>query len=191
MSTFTDLKKDLDSLFNPGSVAVIGASNTMGKWGFKSGRDVDKFSDTDYRVGSTGAPIVLDYTLGYIEAEVMKSTDVGTHTIFVGRVIDSDVVAQGEPMTYAFYHKVRKGKTPKRAATYMKEDTDETEPGPRPVGVDENTQKYRCTVCGYVYDPEKGDSDGGIEPGTSFTDLPDDWVCPVCGVGKDRFEPVN
>jgi len=48
--------------------------------------------------------------------------------------------------------------------------------------------KYVCTLCGYVYDPEKGDPDEGIEPGTKFEDLPDDWYCPVCGAGKDDFE---
>jgi rubredoxin len=48
-------------------------------------------------------------------------------------------------------------------------------------------EKYQCTVCGYVYDPETGDSDGGIKPGTPFVNLPDDWVCPVCGAGKDTF----
>jgi len=52
-------------------------------------------------------------------------------------------------------------------------------------------QKYRCTVCGYVYDPARGDPDGGIETGTSFGDLPGDWVCPICGVGKDMFEKVD
>ena len=49
-------------------------------------------------------------------------------------------------------------------------------------------EKYKCTVCGYVYDPEKGDPDSGIKPGTLFEELPDDWVCPVCGAGKDKFE---
>lgn len=49
-------------------------------------------------------------------------------------------------------------------------------------------QKYICTVCGYVYDPEEGDPDGGIEPGTPFEDIPDDWVCPVCGATKEQFE---
>ncbi len=48
--------------------------------------------------------------------------------------------------------------------------------------------KYVCQVCGYVYDPANGDPDNGIEPGTSFEDLPDDWTCPVCGVSKDEFE---
>ena len=50
--------------------------------------------------------------------------------------------------------------------------------------------KYICTVCGYEYDPEVGDEDAGIAPGTSFDSLPDDWLCPVCGVGKDMFEKV-
>ena len=48
--------------------------------------------------------------------------------------------------------------------------------------------RYRCTVCGYVYDPEKGDPDTGVNPGTSFKSLPEDWVCPLCGAAKDVFE---
>jgi rubredoxin len=48
--------------------------------------------------------------------------------------------------------------------------------------------KYECSVCGYVYDPEEGDPDNGINPGTAFEDLPDDWTCPVCGASKDQFE---
>ena len=51
--------------------------------------------------------------------------------------------------------------------------------------------KYVCTVCGYVYDPEVGDPDNNINPGTSFQDIPEDWVCPLCGVGKDMFEPLK
>ena len=51
--------------------------------------------------------------------------------------------------------------------------------------------KYKCTVCGYIYDPEKGDPDGGIKPGTPFKDIPDDWVCPICGAAKDQFEQVE
>ena len=51
--------------------------------------------------------------------------------------------------------------------------------------------KYVCKICGYIYDPEVGDPDGGIAPGTAFEDIPEDWVCPVCGVGKDMFSPVE
>lgn len=50
--------------------------------------------------------------------------------------------------------------------------------------------KWECSVCGYIYDPEVGDENGNIAPGTAFEDLPDDWVCPQCGVGKDMFEKL-
>lgn len=48
--------------------------------------------------------------------------------------------------------------------------------------------KYKCLICGYIYDPDHGDPDNGIEVGTAFEALPDDWVCPVCGASKDQFE---
>ncbi|MEN6555875.1 MAG: rubredoxin [Anaerolineaceae bacterium] len=51
--------------------------------------------------------------------------------------------------------------------------------------------KYECIACGYIYDPEIGDPDNGIAPGTAFEDLPDDWVCPDCGVSKDQFEKIR
>jgi rubredoxin len=53
---------------------------------------------------------------------------------------------------------------------------------------DKKMTKYVCRICSYVYDPERGDPDAGIEPGTRFEDLPDDWVCPECGAIKDQFE---
>lgn len=51
--------------------------------------------------------------------------------------------------------------------------------------------KYECTLCGYIYDPELGDEDNGIEPGIDFEDLPEDWECPLCGASKEDFEPVE
>jgi rubredoxin len=50
---------------------------------------------------------------------------------------------------------------------------------------------YVCTVCGYIYDPAVGDDDGGIKPGTKFSDIPEDWVCPLCGVSKSEFDKVE
>jgi rubredoxin len=55
----------------------------------------------------------------------------------------------------------------------------------------ENMKKYICVVCGYIYDPAEGDPDGGVAPGTAFEDIPDDWVCPLCGVSKEDFEEYN
>ncbi|OKY76613.1 MAG: rubredoxin [Desulfobulbaceae bacterium DB1] len=52
-------------------------------------------------------------------------------------------------------------------------------------------KKYRCSVCGYIYDPAVGDADSGVAAGTAFEDLPDGWTCPVCGAEKDAFEPVD
>jgi rubredoxin/flavin reductase (DIM6/NTAB) family NADH-FMN oxidoreductase RutF len=174
------------------SASILSAEAPMpfiGKWGFKSGREGDKFKDTEFRIGKTGAPLVLDYSLGFIEAEVISSLDVGTHTVFVGKVVDSGVLGEGEPMTYAYYHEVKKGKTPKAAATYQEEKREETKVEPRTEA--KAMRKYRCTVCGYIYDPQAGDPDGGIKPGTAFEDIPDDWACPVCGVSKDQFEPAE
>ncbi|HDS62703.1 MAG TPA: rubredoxin [Methanofollis liminatans] len=51
--------------------------------------------------------------------------------------------------------------------------------------------RYQCMVCGYIYDPEKGDPDGGIAPGTAFDNIPDDWSCPVCGAAKSNFARMN
>jgi rubredoxin len=55
---------------------------------------------------------------------------------------------------------------------------------------DDSKAKYKCKVCGYVYDPEKGDPDSGIKPGTAFKDIPATWACPVCGVDKSQFERI-
>ena len=148
----------------------------IGLFGFKSGRDVDKFADVGYEIGVKGIPIVTENSIGYIEVEVKKSLDVATHTIFAGEVVGGEILKEDEPLTYAYYHEIKRGVTPKTAPTYIGEKKEE------------KVQKYRCTVCGYIYDPEKGDPESGIKPGTSFEKLPDDWVCPICGAGKDVFE---
>ena len=164
------------------TVSILSKETPMkliGHFGFKSGREIDKFKNVKYKVGVTGAPIVLENTIGYLEVEVINSLDVGTHTVFFGKIIDAEIIKEGEPMTYAYYHEVKKGKSPKTAPTYIKEEE------PKEV---KKMEKYVCTVCGYVYDPEEGDPDSGIKPGTPFEELPDDWVCPICGAGKDDFE---
>lgn len=156
----------------------------IGNFGFKSGREIDKFKDIEYKLGRTGVPFVIPYCLGYIECEVEGSVEAGTHTIFYGKIIDAQVLKEGDPMTYAYYHEVKNGKSPKNAPTYAGDEVTQTKE-------ENNMGKYKCTVCGYVYYPEKGDPDSGIEQGTSFEKLPEDWVCPVCGVGKDKFEKMD
>lgn len=91
----------------------------IGRFGFKSGREINKLEGVSYKLGKTGAPIVLENSLAYLEAEVVNSFDCGTHTLFLGRVIEGEIIKEGEPLTYAYYYKVKKGKSPKTAPTYM------------------------------------------------------------------------
>jgi len=153
----------------------------IGHFGFKSGREVDKLKDVNYKLGEAEAPIVLDHSLAYLEARVINQVDVGTHTIFIGELVGADVLSEGEPMTYAYYRQVKRGTTPKTAPSYIEERKEAVS----------KMAKYECTVCGYIYDPELGDAGGGIKPGTPFEEIPDDWVCPVCGASKDQFEKIK
>jgi len=152
----------------------------IGTFGYKTGRNTDKFKDVKYKTGKTGVPIILDNTLAYMEAELIDQISIGTHTIFIGKIVDADILSNGKCMTYEFYHIVKGGKSPKNAPTYIKDEKIEKKGGKK-------MDKYVCAVCGYVYDPEKGDPDNGVKPGTAFEKLPDSWVCPVCGAPKDQF----
>jgi flavin reductase (DIM6/NTAB) family NADH-FMN oxidoreductase RutF/rubredoxin len=166
------------------SVSVLSKEAPMtfiGRFGFKGGRDVNKFEGIGYRIGASGAPIVTDFSVAYVEAEVVGETDCGTHTVFIGKVVDCGVLTEEEPMTYAFYHEVKGGKSPKSAPTYIQDEPKASPPA--------KARRYVCSLCGYVYDPEKGDPDSGIAPGTPFENIPDGWVCPVCGAERDKFEP--
>ena len=155
----------------------------FGHFGFKSGRDVDKFKDVRYKIGKTGAPIVLDWAVGYLEAKLKGSFDAGTHTIFVGEVVNAEALSNDEPMTYAFYRDKKSGTASKHAPTFIKQNAESKEVY--------RMKKYRCILCGYIYDPAAGDPDGGVQPGTAFEKIPEDWVCPLCGAAKSEFEPVD
>jgi len=93
----------------------------IGRFGFKSGRDIDKLDGVNYKTGETGAPIVLDSAVAYLEARVNQEIDVGTHTIFIGEVVNGEVISDKVCMTYDYYHQIKGGKTPKAAATYIEE----------------------------------------------------------------------
>ena len=106
------------------TISILSESTPMqfiGLFGFKSGRHIDKFKDTKYKLGNTGAPIVLEHATGYIECKVINSLDAGTHVMFVCEIVDAEILSNEKPMTYAYYHEVIKGKAPKTAPTYMKE----------------------------------------------------------------------
>lgn len=155
----------------------------IGNFGFKSGSDINKFENVNFKLGVTEIPIVLDYTLAYIELNLINSIDVGTHTIFIGEVLDAENLNKGNPLTYSFYRAVKNGKSPKNAPTYIfdsNKNSNDIKKG----------KKYRCKVCGFIYSEENGDPTNNIPAGTKFEEIPDSWKCPICGVGKEEFELV-
>jgi len=163
------------------TLSVLGENAPMSliaQFGFKSGREVDKFAGVDFKTGKNGVPIVTDSAVAFLELELISRTEAGTHTVFVGRVVNGEILSDENPMTYAYYHQIKGGSSPKTAPHYIEPEKTEST----------GLNKYVCGTCGYVYDPEKGDPDAGIEPVREFGDLPDGWVCPVCGVSKDEFQ---
>jgi flavin reductase (DIM6/NTAB) family NADH-FMN oxidoreductase RutF/rubredoxin len=151
-------------------------------FGYTSGEENDKFSNVKFIIGKTGAPILIEDAIAWFECEVVQELDVGSHILFIGKLVDGDLLhADKEPLTYAYYREVRKGMAPKNAPTYISEEKLKASLARMDEGL------FQCPVCSYVYDPEKGDILNDIPPGTRFEDLPDDWVCPICGTDKSEF----
>ncbi|MCL1865013.1 MAG: rubredoxin [Spirochaetes bacterium] len=162
------LKKDTDS-------------KLLGVFGYKSGRDIDKFENVKYMTGVTGVPILLEDTIAWFECKVTQTIDFGTHLLFSAEIIENNLIdSSGEPLTYAYYRDIKKGVSPKNAPTYI-------DKGHVQAAISD-AKKYKCQICGYIYDPAAGDPEHNISAGTDFAALSDDWACPVCGVDKSNFE---
>ena len=142
------------------------------RFGFKSGRNFNKFEGISYKLTESGIPIVLDNAVSYFELQVEKEIDVSTHTMFICKVLNAELLENKDQMTYQYYQDVKSGKISR-----TKPDKAENNYG----------AKYQCSICGYIYDPSVGDPDSGIPAGTLFENIPDDWICPICGVTKDKF----
>lgn len=136
-------------------------------FGYSSGKDTDKFKDFNYILGENlSVPLLPEYTIATIECRIVDFLDVGTHTIFIGKVEDcKNTIVKSNQMTYQYFHQVRKGAAPKNAPTYVENRSADLK------------ELWECSLCKYHYD---GD--------TPFEDLPDTWVCPVCGAEKSLFE---
>lgn len=148
------------------AISILGEHSdpaVIGVFGFKSGRDNNKFDETGSEIRSH-MPVIPD-ACAYIVCEVVDRLETDSHTVFLGKVVDADILKKDDPMTYAYYHNVIKGKSPKAAPTYIPEESGtEAEPA------------YVCGVCGYEY---QGD--------IPFEELPEDYVCPVCRQPKSVF----
>lgn len=142
------------------------APSLIGTFGFQSGKNVNKFDGVPHTFRED-IP-VLDDSCGYIVCQVTDTMETSTHTVFLGTVLDGEVLTTFPAMTYAYYHNVIKGKSPKNAPTYLPEEDLSEKPA--------DDAKWVCSVCGYIYD-------GDIP----FEDLPDDYTCPVCRQPKSKF----
>jgi len=140
----------------------------IGKFGFQSGKDVNKFDGVD-ALEKEGISVISD-ACGYLVCKVINKMETSTHTVFLGEVIAADVLKDEPAMTYSYYHKVVKGKSPKNAPTYIPEEA--------PVA--DSKGKWVCGVCGYEY---KGE--------LPFEEVPEEFVCPLCKQPKSVFKYVK
>ncbi|MEG1441031.1 MAG: flavin reductase, partial [Oscillospiraceae bacterium] len=131
----------------------------IGTFGFQSSRDTNKFEGLKSRTVQNDLHVITEETCSYITCKVLKEVNTLTHTIFIGEVIEAEKLTENPPMTYAYYHKVKGGKTAKNAPTYVAEDIKDG---------------YVCNICGYKFDGTKED----------LENLPEDWKCPICGQDK-------
>jgi len=105
------------------SVSVLSQETPLkfiGLFGFKCGRSVEKFSGLKYEINPSGTPKLLDHSLAHFDVEVTQAVELGTHTLFIGKVVDSQVLAEGIPMTYEYYHKIKGGLIQQNAPSYIK-----------------------------------------------------------------------
>jgi len=159
------------------SVSILQQEATpeiYGTFGYKSGRDVNKMEGLNLKYGETGVPIVLNDTISYFECKVVETVDLGTHLMFIGELIQSEVIDDTkEPLTYDYFRKVKKGAAPKNAPTYIDKSNLEEQTESK------NRYQHQCTICKYIYND-------AVEP-IPFSELPDNWVCPTCGAAKSEF----
>jgi len=174
-------------------------TSLIGKFGFMSGTEIDKFDGIETLTAKTGAPIVVDSSVAWFDCKVLDWSDVGTHYLIIAEVVDGDVLSTEAPLTYAYYHTKYKMRSPKNAPTYIAKEKLGDEPESESIEEKDEEKTiekkgddeiYTCSICGFQYDPEEGDPALGIPPGTPFEDLPEDYKCPICNAGKDYFNKV-
>lgn len=137
---------------------------TIGRFGFQSGRDINKFDGINYKRTENDIAYPTENITAFMSCKVVGTTDLGTHTMFIAEIENCEIVSDDEPLTYAYYHKVKKGNTPKAAPTFVKTEENDITVG------------YKCTICGYIY---KGDT------------LPADFICPICKRSASFFVKIE
>lgn len=161
-------------MFEVSVLAQDAPMELIGRFGFHTSADTDKFSDTETAIDEAGIPYVTEHAVAHFCLKVKQTLDLGTHLYIVGEVVESCVLQKAEPMTYAYYHQVKGGKTPPKASSFEGEAKPaESAPADPAAG---HKVAWRCTICGHM---------------VYVDELPDDFTCPICGVGKALFERVD
>lgn len=142
---------------------------TIKRFGYQSGRTVDKFADFEYETGTNGCPYIENEACAVIEAKVCNKLDLGTHMLFVAEVTDAKVLGDREALTYAYYQSDIKNQGAGGAGTGSAAGTAASG------GPEKKIKGWRCKICGYEYDG---------------SELPSDFVCPICGHPAEDFEPI-
>ena len=127
------------------SVSILAVNTPMafiGLFGFKSGREVDKFAQVNFKTSAAGVPIVTDHSVAWLEGRIVQELDCGTHIVFIGELTDFDNLADGPPLTYDYYSQIMKGKSPKNAPTYAAKERHGPRRRPEP-----NTPAISAVTC--------------------------------------------
>ncbi len=148
------------------------SKDIIGKFGFYSSKDINKFENIKYEL-IFDLPVVKEGVCSYLIGDVINIIDAETHDIFLVRIKECKKINDEEALTYLYYQTNMKGTSSKNAPTYIEEVIDNKE----------TASKYKCLICGYIYDDSKEE--------VKFEDLPSDWVCPLCGASKDQFVKIN
>ena len=141
--------------------------SVFGVFGFSSSRNRDKFAEVPYGLTPSGLPYINEGVAGFLQCKVIGLAENFTHTVFIAEVQEAENLFKEPPMTYAYYHRVIKGKAPKNASTYVEEAIDTANPA----------GSYVCGICGYEYPGSKEE----------FEKLPVEYACPLCGALKSKF----
>lgn len=159
-NNFTTKLIEDSCVYNVGVLLDRVEMDVIRRFGFQSGKDVNKFDGIEYFVDSQNVKQIAEGLAASFSVKVVSMLDVGTHMMFVGDVIDCKIIDDGEVLTYANYHNIKKGTTPKNASSYQ---------------ADTRKHGWRCSVCGFILEQDV---------------LPDNYVCPVCKQPASVFEKI-
>ena len=156
-NNFTEKIIEKSGIFTAVVLSQETSMDTIGIFGFQSSENNNKFESVSFEIDENKIKYPTDKICAKFSCKVLNQVDLGTHVMFIGEVIDAEVISNEEPMTYSYYHQVKNGTTPKNAPSYQEEA---------------KKTGYRCTVCGYIYEGEP---------------LPDDFICPICKQPASKF----